>query len=193
MTSREKFEAFLVSEYEWGNDALNAANFHGDDATGYYTGGDFIYDGQSCSECLFWAWRGWQAAELAAEKKLTDMAVQLANAESKCRELAAENSEVKVAAILLADEAAQIYKRWNLTQQPDGDIVDMQTIQEMLCACHETPATDAFLAEVRASARDNFIDRIEWIIRNECNPDKTEAIISELQKFSGELKQEASQ
>ena len=91
MTSREKFEAFLVSEYEWGNDALNAANFHGDDATGYYTGGDFIYDGQSCSECLFWAWRGWQAAELASEQKLTDMAVQLANAESKCRELAADH------------------------------------------------------------------------------------------------------
>ena len=89
MTSREKFEAFLVSEYEWGNDALNAANFHGDDATGYYMGGDFIYDGKSCSEGLFWAWRGWQAAELASEKKLTDMAVQLANAESKCRELAA--------------------------------------------------------------------------------------------------------
>ncbi|WP_407198984.1 hypothetical protein [Citrobacter portucalensis] len=95
MTSREKFEAFLVSEYEWGNDALNAANFHGDDATGYYTGGDFIYDGQSCSECLFWAWRGWQAAELAAEKKLTDMAVQLANAESKCRELATELSAAR--------------------------------------------------------------------------------------------------
>ncbi|MEB0916582.1 hypothetical protein VC891_17285, partial [Citrobacter freundii] len=30
------------------------------------------------------------------EKKLTDMAVQLANAESKCRELAVENSAIKV-------------------------------------------------------------------------------------------------
>ncbi|WP_410677588.1 hypothetical protein [Citrobacter europaeus] len=92
--------------------------------------------------------------------KLTyeELAVQLANAESKCRELAAECSEVKVAAILLADEAAQIYKRWNLTQQPDGDIVDMQTMQEMLCACHETPATDAFLAEVRAQAHSEGIN-----------------------------------
>ncbi|HEI0612155.1 TPA: hypothetical protein SIF59_004032 [Escherichia coli] len=62
MTSREQFEAFLVGEYEWANDTLNAAQFHGDDVTGYYTGGDFFYDGQSCSECLFWAWRGWQAA-----------------------------------------------------------------------------------------------------------------------------------
>ena len=89
-----------------------------------------------------------------------ELAVQLANAESKCRELAAECSEVKVAAILLADEAAQIYKRWNLTQQPDGDIVDMQTMQEMLCACHETPATDAFLAEMRAQGVEMCADRL---------------------------------
>lgn len=128
MTSREKFEAFLVSEYEWGNDALNAANFHGDDATGYYTGGDFIYDGQSCSECLFWAWRGWQAAELAAEKKLTDMAVQLANAESKCRELSSKAME-------LVCEASLVYSKYNDTQMPDRDLVDMQTLQEMHDLC----------------------------------------------------------
>lgn len=70
MTSREQFEAFLVGEYEWANDTLNAAQFHGDDVTGYYTGGDFIYDGQSCSEGLFWAWRGWQAASMALVEAL---------------------------------------------------------------------------------------------------------------------------
>jgi len=128
MTSREKFEAFLVSEYEWGNDALNAANFHGDDATGYYTGGDFIYDGQSCSECLFWAWRGWQAAELAAEKKLTGMEVQLANAEIKCRELSSKAME-------LVCEASLVYSKYNDTQMPDRDLVDMQTLQEMHDLC----------------------------------------------------------
>lgn len=61
MTSREKFEAWLSSEYQWANDTLNVAHFQGDDATGYYTGGNFIYDGQSCHDALFWAWRGWQA------------------------------------------------------------------------------------------------------------------------------------
>ncbi|HGV0030890.1 TPA: hypothetical protein ACNFPK_003522 [Citrobacter freundii] len=140
MTSREKFEAFLVSEYEWGNDALNAANFHGDDATGYYTGGDFIYDGQSCSECLFWAWRGWQAAELASEQKLTDMAVQLANAESKCRELAAELSAVDKIhneAVFITDD--------HYEQCPPE-------VQKMIrsLAVLQIPAYDAFLAEARA-------------------------------------------
>lgn len=57
----------------------------------------------------------------------------------------------------------------------------------------ETPYTDDFLAEVRDSARNDFIGRIEWIIRNECNPDKTEAIINELQNFSDQLKLEAAQ
>lgn len=146
MTSREKFEAFLVSEYEWGNDALNAANFHGDDATGYYTGGDFIYDGQSCSECLFWAWRGWQAAELASEQKLTDMAVQLANAESKCRELAAELSAVDKIhneAVFITDD--------HYEQCPPE-------VQKMIrsLAVLQIPAYDAFLAEVRAQGVEMF-------------------------------------
>ena len=146
MTSREKFEAFLVSEYEWGNDALNAANFHGDDATGYYTGGDFIYDGQSCSECLFWAWRGWQAAELESEQKLTDMAVQLANAESKCRELAAELSAVDKIhneAVFITDD--------HYEQCPPE-------VQKMIrsLAVLQIPAYDAFLAEVRAQGVEMF-------------------------------------
>lgn len=140
MTSREKFEAFLVSEYEWGNDALNAANFHGDDETGYYTGGDFIYDGQSCSECLFWAWRGWQAAELASEQKLTDMAVQIDNTESKCRELAAELSAVDKIhneAVFITDD--------HYEQCPP----EVQNMIRSL-AVLQIPAYQAFLAEVRA-------------------------------------------
>lgn len=150
MTSREKFEAFLVSEYEWGNDALNAANFHGDDATGYYTGGDFIYDGQSCSECLFWAWRGWQAAELAAEKKLTDMAVQLANAESKCRALATELSAVDKIhneAVFITDD--------HYEQCPPE-------VQRMIrsLAVLRIPAYDAFLAEVRAQGVEMFASHL---------------------------------
>lgn len=66
------------------------------------------------------------------------------------KQLAAENVALKAAAILLADEATQSYRRWNLIQQPDGDIVDMQTIHELLCACHETPTTDRIVAGIKA-------------------------------------------
>jgi len=86
----------------------------------------------------------------------TDITID--NLEMKLAQMTAESAGLKVATIFLADEASQVYKRWNLIQQPDGDIVDMQTIHEAVCACHETPATDAFLAEVRAQGVEMFAD-----------------------------------
>ena len=170
MTSREKFEAFLVSEYEWGNDALNAANFHGDDATGYYTGGDFIYDGQSCSECLFWAWRGWQAAELASEQKLTDMAVQLANAESNCAELAAEISRRDaIFAPVYPDENTMnrmtdvFHDTAKIHCDEDGIFVDNAELVITAIINHYIKSDDAFLAEVRAQGVDAAIDHLNKI------------------------------
>lgn len=62
------------------------------------------------------------------ELKLTDMAVQLANAESKCRELSSKAME-------LVCEASLVYSKYNDTQMPDRDLVDMQTLQEMHDLC----------------------------------------------------------
>ncbi|HII3146468.1 TPA: hypothetical protein ACY3HI_004922 [Citrobacter braakii] len=62
------------------------------------------------------------------EQKLTDMAVQLANAESKCRELSSKAME-------LVCEASLVYSKYNDTQMPDRDLVDMQTLQEMHDLC----------------------------------------------------------
>ncbi|MDM2832251.1 hypothetical protein OGX87_20615 [Citrobacter sp. Cpo085] len=58
------------------------------------------------------------------EAEVTDMAVQLANAESKCRELSSKAME-------LVCEASLVYSKYNDTQMPDRDLVDMQTLQEM--------------------------------------------------------------
>ncbi|MDM3222455.1 hypothetical protein OGV71_12045 [Citrobacter sp. Cf088] len=62
------------------------------------------------------------------ELKLTDMAVQLTNAESKCRELSSKAME-------LVCEASLVYSKYNDTQMPDRDLVDMQTLQEMHDLC----------------------------------------------------------
>lgn len=67
MTSREKFEAWFLSEHE---EVENSNEL-------------------SAKVMKMMAWQSWQAAEISSEQKLTDMAVQLANAESKSRELAA--------------------------------------------------------------------------------------------------------
>lgn len=88
------------------------------------------------------------------EAEVTDMAVQLANAESKCRELAAENAGLKS----FGDKLNEMHNDLN------GEGTGIQGRAEVACqqvaleaAMEEfdaikTPATDAFLAEVRAQA-----------------------------------------
>lgn len=84
MSNREKFEAWMTDEQ----------CFHGS---------DFEWDERRNCYAQFGihlAYKAFLAAEGAAEKKFTDMAVQLANAESKCRGMAgvvAENSTLKSA------------------------------------------------------------------------------------------------
>ncbi|EEU9257628.1 hypothetical protein ABMQ27_001071 [Escherichia coli] len=80
------------------------------------------------------------------ELKLTDMAVQLANAESKCRELAVECKTLS----RFISGSCYVF---------DGDHDDYMP-DEFIDASHYmpivTPATDAFLAEVRAQAVEMF-------------------------------------
>ncbi|MDX7347671.1 hypothetical protein SJ345_13915 [Citrobacter braakii] len=92
-------------------------------------------------DCGF-SWRrgmsGSHNCEDRLRAKLTDQAVQLANAESKCRELAAENAEMR--------SSIDATIGWQESTDPEnGESVRM-------LVDIKTPATDAFLAEVRASA-----------------------------------------
>ena len=81
----------------------------------------------------------------ALEQKLTDTAVQLANAESKCRELAAENAGLNDKMNKLATwPGIEFYSSaWEFCNLDGNDAL------EFMCDV-KTPATDAFLAEVRA-------------------------------------------
>lgn len=102
-------------------------------------------------------WEGWKCNE----QKLTDMAVQLANSESKCWELAAvvaENAALKNPDNWLSQsdygyEAAEVATQNGATEDESlraGMIAIINRIK--------TPSTDAFLAEVRASARNEGIN-----------------------------------
>lgn len=147
MTSRERFESWMTDE-QW---------FHGN---------DFEWDERRNCYAQFGihlAYKAFLAAETAAEQKLTELAAQLANAESKCRELAAENAGLKA-----AFDKPQAYLSWHAIPPtwedplPCGEYLDVHDE-----AGHknsdgtdcwpvfakpeiETPATSAFLAEVRA-------------------------------------------
>ena len=79
------------------------------------------------------------------EAEVTDMAVQLANAESKCRELAAENAGLKAA-------AKETLAHWAAAEPGEMEQMMDKCMPNLRVAYCETPATDAILAEVRAQA-----------------------------------------
>ncbi|WP_231865273.1 hypothetical protein [Citrobacter sp. AATXR] len=89
------------------------------------------------------------------ELKITDMAVQLANAESKCRELAAENAELKY---LIEQHANSVAVCPNCSHEEPSETDDIVALYRSL----KTPATDAFLAEVRASAVEEFVRMADY-------------------------------
>ncbi|BBV39716.1 hypothetical protein [Citrobacter portucalensis] len=102
-------------------------------------------------DCGF-SWRrgmsGSHNCEDGLRAKLADMAVQLANAESKCRELAAENAWMKNALEWLYETVSS-----EILSIPDEKYSSVTNAAQVLS---ETPATDAFLAEVRASALEYY-------------------------------------
>ncbi|ECG3547383.1 hypothetical protein DC535_17880 [Salmonella enterica] len=77
-------------------------------------------------------------------------AVQLANAESKCRELAAENAGLKEALWWLYETVSS-----GCVSIPNEEYSSVTNAAQVLS---EAPATDAFLAEVLASARNEGIN-----------------------------------
>lgn len=169
-TNREQFEAWLVSEYYWANDTLNCANFIGDDETGYYIGGDYIYDGGGCGEPLFWAWRGWQASKTKSEAQLTALTSQLES-------VVAENAALSK----FIDDECYVYG------PHDVEPVDAALEKP------ETPATDEFLAEVRASGVDEVCLKISNAIVN-CYQDEQvglDAAATVCGDFAAQIRQEA--
>lgn len=92
---------------------------------------------------------------LLLEQKLTDMAVQLANAESKRRELAAENAKLADCANFYRIGFKPVKGAFGLEWKPTEQLLDDcgNTAVEAI----KTPATDALLAEVRAQGVEAFV------------------------------------
>ncbi|EIQ80100.1 hypothetical protein SF123566_8467 [Shigella flexneri 1235-66] len=81
-----------------------------------------------------------------------ELAVQLANSDSNCRELAAENASLKKAA-----EFATAPDMW---EDLGGNVLRYgyaEWYADRLKAALQTPATDSFLAEVRAQGVEGFL------------------------------------
>lgn len=119
-----------------------------------------------------------------------EQAVQLANAESKCRELAAENAGLKdaIEAVRGVANNSSGISGWHL----NGNIA---TWEEILPEIDDikTPATDAFLAEVRAQGAEEvastcreLADRENCSVNMRCSynltAERAEAIAAQLRK-----------
>ncbi|MBA8105956.1 hypothetical protein [Citrobacter sp. RHBSTW-00029] len=143
-----------------------------------------------------------------------DMSVQLANAESKCRELAAENADkqefiktcFRAAAVGGSMDGADIQElgeRLGLfgreTYQPvlHGYICGHEAGEDTVYVMKKTPATDAFLAEVRAQGVEALVLRRKTaarIARERDDLRAADALEGEAyraQMFADEIRQEA--
>ena len=90
---------------------------------------------------------------------VSDLASQLDVQFARSNALAAENAGLKAKGRELLGEACAVYAKFNKLIDPAiGDFIDGQTLHEFqyVLDC-ETPATDAFLAEVRAHDLNAFI------------------------------------
>lgn len=76
------------------------------------------------------------------------------------QQLAAENVGLIRSAECLLHEASEVYRAYNKTQLPDGDLVDGQSLQEVWDAINATPATDRIVAGIKADAQSEVI---EWL------------------------------
>ncbi|HHP2703243.1 TPA: hypothetical protein ACR8U9_004031 [Citrobacter freundii] len=124
------------------------------------------------------------------ELQLTDMAVQLANAESKCMELAAENAGLKK---FCKDAAFDADYESELAMERGGFSDALNDI--------ETPATDAFLAEVRAQGLERLAkawyaianETASGISISESSRLKYRQRADDVADFANEIRKEAAQ
>lgn len=149
------------------------------------------------------------------EAEVTDMAVQLANAESKCRELAAENEkQLTHSEALAVDNAAlrEVVERMVNQFAMSGISPEEKSINPAKLLMFDAksalfmPATDAFLAEVRAQGVEMAITVVNDCSNNICagglaeNRQYEEAIVNpyldgihdELQEIAAQLRREAA-
>lgn len=124
-----------------------------------------------------------------AKREFRSADITMQNLEAKCEKLAAERDIVNADNSYLRDQVICWARECDrITFTHTNKVTDAHQTEAEKELANTTPPTNAFLAEVRAQARTDFIGRIEWIIRNECNPEKTETILSELLAFASQLR-----
>ena len=133
MSSREQFEAWWEVNYHNGQPPRHGWEFWRD-GEGYSIEGD---------EEFQWRWEAWQAATNAMEAKCAALAAEMAWLKLALEEIEVINRGGQAYCVKDGMSVNPIYARgWNDYRAKSLSV--------------ETPATDAFLAEVRASALEYY-------------------------------------
>ncbi|EFA6856559.1 hypothetical protein [Escherichia coli] len=108
-----------------------------------------------------------------ALRECSSAGITIDNLEAKCAKMAAENTSLKQSEKEFNDFCREEFSEW------EDDVT-------------ETPATDAFLAEIERKAIRKFINSIEHILRDKLSPYDTEEMLEAMRIFleeqSGEQK-----
>lgn len=117
----------------------------------------------------------------------TDITID--NLEMKLAQMAAENAGLISSSECLLHEASEVYRAYNKTQLPDGDLVDEQCLQMVYDAINATPTTDAFLGEVWAQGVEMFAEQQRSFIGKPSKNDAASSYSSrEAIKFADQLR-----
>ncbi|EMB4339669.1 hypothetical protein I5462_03245 [Citrobacter freundii] len=96
------------------------------------------------------------------EQQVLELSVQLANAVSKCKELAAENAHAHERHIFIRALAVSILEHSGGRMEWRGAMEDatelLQTVDSVYA---KTPATDAFLDEARAQGVERYAEQLK--------------------------------
>ncbi|MDM3428840.1 MULTISPECIES: hypothetical protein [Citrobacter] len=120
------------------------------------------------------------------QSQSADLALQLANAESKCRELAAENGRCKFEISRCHQTVDEMFKNRDKWVDKEWLSAIWSTSKRLM---NETPATDAFLAEVRAQGVEMFAKNAEGA---EQGNGLMKAIARRATKFADQLRKGAA-
>lgn len=136
------------------------------------------------------------ASELKAEcgavdmrnvaKLLSDFATQLEVQLVRANALAAENATFKdINAWCKTDAFSNMYREFKTAEAVGCCNIDCMHDAMLVAIMHapETPATDAFLAEIERKAIRKFINSIEHILRDKLSPYDTEEMLEAMRIF----------
>ncbi|EHG00178.1 hypothetical protein i01_03300 [Escherichia coli cloneA_i1] len=99
-----------------------------------------------------------------ALRECSSAGITIDNLEAKCAKMAAENTSLKQSEKEFNDFCREEFSEW------EDDVT-------------ETPATDAFLAEIERKAIRKFINSIEHILRDKLSPYDTEEMLEAMRIF----------